>query len=320
MCPPKKGNIPSPLTHHSHTHHKSREMSDDPRYENWHLQCNKALTELGSLKHELMETETSQTVLDKLGRLKKLVLLAQDMTPPDYIPPTAEEEAELFDEDDEHGLTELTKVYDGASTATTPVRPPVSNIPPPVTGDIPEAQATNERDENKTTGLLNLGNYGMERSSWIVSEEKRIIEIPLLKDYEDNLRHDDGWKEAWEDAKKHSVPKTHPKPPRMRCNLCINQGKSGLNENGVGYLNRLDVHGNTSSLMIHIRQYHKNIFITPVKCGCDGAGDVKFSRNGFTHFSVFSHHIRAKPGGNIHSRERNKLKEELAETLGGLEL
>ena len=72
------------------------------------------------------------------------------------------------------------------------------------------------------------------------SRRKLIIEIPLLKDYEDNVRHDEGCKEAYEDAEKHSVPKTHPKPPRVRCNLCIKQGKSGLNKNGVGHLNRLD--------------------------------------------------------------------------------
>ena len=68
--------------------------------------------------------------------------------------------------------------------------------------------------------------------------------------------------------------------------------------------------------MNHIRLYHKDILITPVKCGCDGGGLKAHAPEGYKYFSEFRKHIKgdrkvqSETYYNIHYRARKAREEE----------
>jgi len=68
--------------------------------------------------------------------------------------------------------------------------------------------------------------------------------------------------------------------------------------------------------MNHIRLYHKDILITPVKCGCDGGGRCDHAPEGYTYFHEFRRHVQGitkRPGEtyyNIHYRARKARDEQ----------
>ena len=96
--------------------------------------------------------------------------------------------------------------------------------------------------------------------------------------------------------------------------MCIQQGKPGGRHSVANAPSRGEG-AELSSLMTHIQKYHKNILITPVKCGCDGNGMKKHAPEGYTYFFQFRQHIKGvvKRTGetyyNIHHRAR-KAREE----------
>ena len=96
--------------------------------------------------------------------------------------------------------------------------------------------------------------------------------------------------------------------------MCIQQGKPGGRHSVANAPSREGV-GQLSSLMTHIQKFHRNILITPVKCGCDGGGNKLHAPEGYTYFFQFRIHIRGvvKRTGetyyNIHYRAR-KAREE----------
>jgi len=221
---------------------------------------------------------------------------------------------ETFDDD---VLADLSKTYDDV---VSPIRRPVNPPSPPVTGDqdplTPEAQTTNELTADLRGLKVSLLNYGKEFTKWILPENERIIDIPDLKDYRDRglLRDDEGWKEYYEEVKNLVEPPGS--TTKLACKMCIQQGKAG-GRHKIACTPSHHKDGKTfCSLMTHIQQFHCNILITPVKCGCDGAGRPDHDPEGYTCFNDFRNHIKGvkKQDGetyyNIHYRARKAREEE----------
>ena len=278
----------------------------DPRA-HWTFQCNRALKDIDELK--VVISRENEAMYKKLRKIQRILLLAQTMREPPPLTPAQllEEEAENAEVTDEvpdevPDVEQVTELL-GASTITdeAPATPQAS-IP---ADDVQEAPPS--------SGLYNMTNYGMDKTKWLEDfpEDKRIIQIPELSDFEDNLYNDEGWQEYYEKVRDELVegPDSN---TRLACQLCIDLGLGdGLGGQGRGYLvrnNRTDT--KSCSLITHIKNCHKNKFREPVKCGCDHGWRPE-NIDGYTRFHDLKWHVKgmATYGGerefNIHHRARH---------------
>lgn len=292
-----------------------------PQYEDWALNCSKTLDDLSKLRQWLERHDAPRDILDIRDKLKKQILIAQTMLPPPD-DDTDDDQDVTVDDTDTSILVDLNETY---GDVVSPERLPVNPPPAQVTGDqvpeiqtaSPEAQLTSELttvemiDKQFQKGLkISIANTGRELGNWVVPEEERIIDIPDLQDYRDQglLRDDEGWEEYYEEVKQlveHVGSKT-----KLACRMCIQQGKPGGRYGVANFPSHEQLGRQSCSLMAHIRQYHKDILITPVKCGCDGNNKESHAPEGYTHFKVFRNHIngvlklQGKTTYNIHHRAR----------------
>jgi len=296
-----------------------------PQYEDWESNCSKTLGDLSKLRQWLERHDAPRDILDIRDKLKKQILIAQTMIPPPDDDTDADQDVTV-DDFDTTILDDLNETYGDAVSA---VRRPVSPPSAPVTGDqdppepVPEAQTTSELttverlDKQFQMGLkISLAITGIDRGNWVLPEDERIIDIPDLKDYRDRglLRVDEGWEEYYEEVKELTEPPGS--KTKMACQMCIQQGKSGGRYSVANLPSQYKLGITYCSLMSHIRQYHRDILITPVKCGCDGAGRAGHKPEGYTYFHEFRRHIQGvqKANGetyyNIHYRARKARDEQ----------
>jgi len=286
-----------------------------PQYEDWALNCSKLLDDLSYMRQWLERHDAPQRMLDARDKLKKQILIAQTMLPPPDDDTDDDQDITLDDDElDDTVLVDLNETYGSAVSA---VRRPVNPPPAPVTGDQdpPEAQTTSELTANLTKLKISLAHTGKEMGNWVLPEDKRIIDIPVLKDYRDKglSRDDEGWKEYYEEVKELVDPVGS--TLKLPCNLCIKQGKPGGLYKVANQPSHEKKGGKWCSLMTHIRAYHNNILITPVKCGCDGAGNVNFHHEGYIYLRDLRVHVKGviKNNGetyyNIHHRARKERDE-----------
>jgi len=218
---------------------------------------------------------------------------------------------------DDTVLADLNETYGSAVSA---VRRPVNPPPAPVTGDQdppdpPEPQTTSELTANLTKLKISLALTGREMGNWVLPEDERIIDIPDFKDYRDRclLRDDEGWKEYMEEVKELVDPVGS--TTKLACKMCIQQGKSGGLYKVANSPSATRQGGKWCSLITHIKNYHNNILITPVKCGCDGGGRGDHAPEGYKHFPDLRRHIQGVKHSkgekyyNIHYRARKERDE-----------
>ena len=296
-----------------------------PQYEDWEMNCLKTLDDLSVLRQWLERHDAPQRILDIRERLKKQILIAQAMLPPPD-DDTNDDQDVTLDDYDTAILDDLSETYGSAVSA---VRRPVNPPPAPVTGDEdppepPQAQTTSELttverlDKAFERGMkISLAHTGKEVGNWVLPEDERIIDIPDFKDYRDRglLRDDEGWKEYYEEVKELVEPSGS--TTKIPCKLCIQQGKPGGLYKIANCPSATRQGKKWCSLMTHIQAYHNNILITPVKCGCDGAGNVNFHHEGYIYLRDLRVHVKGENIGghngetyyNIHHRARKERDE-----------
>ena len=290
------------------------------------MNCLKTLDDLSVLRQWLERHDAPQRILDIRERLKKQILIAQAMLPPPD-DDTNDDQDVTLDDYDTAILDDLSETYGSAVSA---VRRPVNPPPAPVTGDEdppepPQAQTTSELttverlDKAFERGMrTSLAHTGKELGSWVLPEDERIIDIPDLKDYRDRglLRDDEGWKEYYEEVTELVDPVGS--TLKIPCKLCIQQGKPGGLYKVANCPSASRRGGKWCSLMSHIKLYHKNILITPVKCGCDGGNHASHDPEGHASFFALREHIKGENVGryngkkyyNIHYRARKERDEQ----------
>lgn len=296
-----------------------------PQYEDWAVNCSKLLDDLSVLRQWLERHDAPLHTLDIQDKLKKQILIAQTMLPPpDDI--GNDDEDVTHDDEDTDAVADLSETY---VDLCYPVNTPVRALPPPVNGDqdpiVPEARTTSERDVGTVDlsgSRKSLPRIRIERGKWALPEDKRIIDVPDLKDYRARglLRDDKGWKEYFEEVKELTEPSGS--KTRLACKICIRLGKPGGLHSVANVPSQERQGYKSNSLMSHIQKYHKNILITCVKCGCDGDGKKGHAPEGYRYFHTLQNHIRGiyrrerETHYNIHYRTRRECDEPLERHVG----
>ena len=253
----------------------------------WTYQVNSALKDVDELK--VVISRENEAMYEKLRKIARVLLLAQTMRDPEPLTPAQlreeeEENAEVTDEvpDEVPDVEQVTELLGTATIADEAPATPQASIP-----------ADDDQEAPTSSGLYKMGNYGMEMTNWLEDfpEDKRIIQVPKLSDFEDNLYNDEGWQEYYEKVRDELI-EGRDSNNRLACQLCIDLGLGdGLGKRGRGYLVRKNREGtNQCALMTHIQNDHKNKFRNPVKCGCDHRGRTT-NIEGYTSFKDLRQHI-----------------------------